>query len=117
MGLIEIENMEFYAYHGHYEQERVVGNRFLLNIKIETNTEKAELSDNIEDALNYQIVYSLIKEQMIIKSHLLENIARRIMDAIYNEFENDIIKCELKVSKINPPMGGQIGQVSVSLKR
>lgn len=117
MGLIEIENMEFYAYHGHYEEERIVGNRFLLNIKIETNTEKAELSDNIDDALNYQTVYSIIGQEMKQKSHLLENIAKRILDAIYSEFENKIISSEIKVSKINPPMGGQIGQVSVSLKR
>ena len=117
MGLIEIENMEFYAYHGHYEEERIVGNRFLLNIKIETNTEKAELSDNINDALNYQTVYSIIAHEMKKKSHLLENIAKRILDAIYSEFKKEILSSEIKVSKINPPMGGQIGQVSVSLKR
>ncbi len=117
MGLIEIENMEFYAYHGHYEEERIVGNRFLLNIKIETNTEKAELSDCIDDALNYQTVYSIIRKEMKQKSHLLENIAKRILDAIYSQFDEKIISSEIKVSKINPPMGGQIGQVSVSLKR
>ena len=117
MGLIEIEDMEFYAYHGHYEEERIVGNRFLLNIKIETDTTKAELSDDINDALNYQTVYKIIKEQMFQKSHLLENIARKILDAIYLDFSNEIINCELKISKINPPMGGQIGKVSVTLKR
>ena len=117
MGLIEIENMEFYAYHGHYKEEQIVGNRFLLNIKIETNTKKAELSDDINHALNYQTVYHIIKKQMTQKSHLLEHIARRILDAIYIEFEKQIISCELKVSKINPPMGGQIAQVSVTLKR
>ena len=90
---------------------------FLLNIKIETDTTKAELSDNINDALNYQTVYKIIKEQMLQKSHLLENIANKILDAIYLDFSKEIISCELKVSKINPPMGGQIGKVSVTLKR
>ena len=117
MGLIEIEGMEFYAYHGHYKEERVVGNRFLLYLKMETNTEIAENSDDIDDALNYQIVYELIKEQMQKKSYLLENIASRILDAIYEQFETQIISSELKVSKLNPPMGGQIESVSITLKR
>jgi len=117
MGLIEIEGMEFYAYHGHYKEERVVGNKFLLYLKLETKTEAAEKSDCIDDALNYQIVYEIIKAQMSKKSYLLENIASRILDAIYLKFEKDIICSELKVSKLNPPMGGQIERVSVTLKR
>jgi dihydroneopterin aldolase len=117
MGLIEIENMEFYAYHGHYEEERIVGNRFLLNIKIFTDTKRAEESDNINDALNYQTIYGIIKEQMQKKSHLLENIAKRILDAIYIDYSTEIIKCELKVSKINPPMGGKIEKVSLTLSK
>ena len=117
MSFIEIEGMEFYAYHGHYKEERVVGNRFLLYLKLETNTSNAEKSDNIDDALNYQIVYEIIKQQMNVKSFLLENIASRILDAIYKDFENDIISSELKVSKLNPPMGGQIERVSLTLKR
>ncbi len=115
--LIEIEGMEFYAYHGHYKEERIVGNKFVLNLRLETDTTKAEISDDIEDALNYQTVYEIIKEQMQEKSYLLEHIAKRILDAIYSKFENQIISAKLKVSKINPPMGGQIKKVSVTLFR
>ena len=116
MGLIQIEGMEFYAYHGHYKEERIVGNRFLIDINLKTKTEKAELSDKIDDALNYQTVYKIIKAEMQKKSHLLENIGKRIMDAIYDEFEN-IDEIILKVSKMHPPMGGQIESVSITLVR
>lgn len=116
MSLIQIEGMEFYAYHGHYEEERYVGNRFLLDISIETDTSAAEISDNIEDALNYQHVYVLIKEEMEeTNSHLLENIGRRIIDRIKNNISG-IRKISLKIQKMNPPMGGQIQSVSVTIE-
>lgn len=116
MGLIEIEGMEFYAYHGHFKQEQVVGNKFLVNIAIETNCTDAGTSDNLKDALDYQKVYCLIKEEMEQKSFLLENICKRVLDRIYSEFDT-IEKASIKVSKINPPMGGQIEKVSVTLSR
>jgi dihydroneopterin aldolase len=115
MGLIEIEGMEFYAYHGHYEEERYVGNRFLLDIAIEADTAAAELSDRIEDALNYQHVYALVKDEMEqTRSHLLEHIGRRIIDRLKQEISG-IETIRLKIKKMHPPMGGQIQSVSVSL--
>ena len=116
MGLIEIEGMEFYAYHGHFIQEQVVGNKFLLNIAIETNCKQAGKSDNLKDALDYQKVYNLIKEEMESNSFLLEHICNRILDRLYAEFDT-IEKATIKVSKINPPMGGQIEKVSITMSR
>ncbi len=116
MGLIEIEGMEFYAYHGHFKQEQVVGNKFLVNVSIETDCANAGESDNLHDALDYQKVYNLIKEEMEHKSFLLENICSRILDRLHNEFST-IEKATIKVSKINPPMGGQIKRVSVTMSR
>jgi 7,8-dihydroneopterin aldolase/epimerase/oxygenase len=116
MGIIEIEGMEFYAYHGHFKQEQVVGNKFLVNVSIETDCDKAGVSDNLHDALDYQKVYNLIKEEMEEKSFLLEHICNRILDRLYSEF-TIIQKVTIKVSKINPPLGGQIKKVSVTMCR
>ncbi len=116
MGLIEIEGMEFYAFHGHFEAEKVVGNRFLVNVALETDCDKAAASDDLDDALNYQIVYQLIGEEMKQPSHLLEHVAGRILDRLYSEFDT-IRKARVKISKLNPPMGGQIEKVSVTLER
>jgi 7,8-dihydroneopterin aldolase/epimerase/oxygenase len=73
-------------------------------------------SDNLKDAVNYQHVYEIVKQQMGMKSHLLEHIAARILDAIYADIEG-IIKATVKVSKMNPPMGGKIKSVSIVLSR
>ncbi len=116
MGLIEIEGMHFYAWHGHFEVEQAVGNEFLVDVSIETDCEAAAASDNLEDALNYQAVYNLVKKEMQITSKLLEHVAGRILDALYHEF-SVIEKVKIKISKINPPMGGQIEKASVTLIR
>lgn len=116
MGLIHIENMEFYSFHGHFKEERIVGNRFLVNLIIETDMKTPSESDNLRDAVNYQRAYEIVKQQMEIKSYLLENIAKRILDAVYAEMKG-IQKITVKVSKLNPPMGGKIGSVSVELTR
>lgn len=116
MGLIQIENMEFYSFHGHFREERIVGNKFLVNLAIETDMKTPSASDNLKDAVNYQRAYEIVKQQMEIKSYLLEHIAGRILDALYEEM-NGIEKATVKVSKLNPPMGGKIGSVSVTLSR
>lgn len=116
MGIVEIEGMHFYAYHGHFEAERIVGNDFLVDVRLETDCFKASASDNLEDALNYQAVYDLIKKEMQVKSHLLEHVAGRILNALFAGFPS-IQKARIKVSKLNPPMGGQIEKASVTLFR
>lgn len=116
MGLIEIEGMRFYAYHGHFEAERIVGNEFQVDVSLETNCIPASISDDLNDALNYQAVYDLVKNEMQISSHLLENVAKRILDSLFSKFPN-IQKARVKVSKLNPPMGGQIKKVSVTLTK
>jgi 7,8-dihydroneopterin aldolase/epimerase/oxygenase len=116
MGLIQIENMEFYSFHGHFKEERIVGNKFIVDLTIETDMKVPRESDNLKDAVNYQRVYEIVKSQMDMKSYLLEHIAGRIIDSIYAEMEG-IEKVTVKVSKMNPPMGGKIGSVSVVMSR
>lgn len=114
MGRILLEDMEFFGYHGCYKEEQVIGNRFLVNLEMETETGPAEASDRLEDTVNYQAVYMLIGEQMKQKSHLLEHLARRILDAIRQAFP-EVRSMRVKVTKMNPPMGGKMHAVSVEL--
>lgn len=117
MGQIQIEGMEFYAYHGHFEEERIVGNDFIIDILIDTNLTPAADSDQIEDAVNYLEVYNVIKEEMKVKSALLEHISNRIIEAIYVEFADQIEFIKIKVSKMNPPLNGKIKNVSIIMSR
>jgi dihydroneopterin aldolase len=116
MGQIQIEGMEFYSFHGHFKEERIVGNKFVVNLTIETDMKLPSQSDNLKDAVNYQRIYEIVKAQMEMKSHLLEHIAGRILDAIYAEM-GGITGATVKVSKMNPSMGGKIGSVSVIITR
>lgn len=116
MGRIHLEEMEFYAFHGHYTEEQIVGNKFLLDIIIETDMSIPANTDDLADAINYQTVYKLIKQEMFKKSKLLENIANRILDAIYSEFKG-IQKVTVTIRKMNPPMGGKMRSVAVTLSK
>lgn len=117
MGLIQIEQMEFHAYHGCFAEEQIVGNKFIVDLFLETDTKKAESSDSIDDALNYQTAYLIVKEQMQVKSKLLENVCKRILDALYLKFPNQIEHAKVRVCKMNPPMGGQMKSVSLTIER
>lgn len=116
MGLIRIEQMEFYSFHGCFAEERIVGNRFIVDVEMETDMTKACETDRIDDALNYQTAYDLIREEMKTNSYLLEHIAKRILDALFNNFPQ-LQRASVKVSKMNPPMGGKIRSVSVEIRR
>lgn len=115
-GIIELEGMEFYAYHGHYDFEKQVGARFMVSATIHTDCTKAGETDNLDDALNYQKIYDIIREEMATPSALLEHVCTRILDHIYRSFPS-IEKATIKLSKMNPPMGGEIEKVSVQLSR
>jgi len=82
MALIEIEGMEFYAFHGYYEVEKVTGNRFLVNLKIKADLSQAGQTDQLEDTPDYQKAYLVVKEEMAIPSNLLEHVAQRIINRI-----------------------------------
>jgi dihydroneopterin aldolase len=116
MGLIQLEGMEFFSYHGHYREEQIIGNYFTVDLTLETDCTKASESDNLDDALNYQTAYKIVKNEMLQKSNLLEHIASRILEALYHSF-NILSKATVKVSKINPAMGGKIQKVSVTLSK
>ena len=116
MGSIQIEGMEFYAFHGHFKEEQIVGNRFLVDLTIETDLFLPAASDNLKDAVNYQRAYEIVKTAMGKKSHLLENIAGRILDSLFTELAG-IASATVKVSKMNPPVGGKAHSVSVVMTR
>jgi len=117
MGKIVIEEMEFYAFHGHYQEEQIVGNRFLVDLELETDLSTPAVSDQLNDAVNYQQAYKLIKNEMRrTKSNLLENIGKRILDALFEEMVG-IDRANIRIRKMHPPMGGPIQSVGVSMSR
>ena len=101
-GIIEIEDMEFFAYHGCFEAEQIVGHKFIVYACLHYNCSASATSDRIEDALSYQQAYEVIAEEMMKPSHLLEHVAHRILNALYATFPQ-LQYAKIKISKMNPP--------------
>lgn len=112
--VIEINNMEFYAFHGCYTEEKIVGNRFVVDFSYVCDVTKAVESDYINDTISYLEVYQLIEKEIMIGSNLLENVAHRALTCVVNNFVN-ISKATIKISKMTPPLGGDIKSVSLIL--
>ncbi len=114
MSVISIEGMEFFAYHGCFKEEQVIGTKFLIDLFLETDTTEAEKTDNLHDTVNYQLVYQLVKKEMETTSKLLEHVGRRVLDRIQKEFP-EVTHARIKIRKLNPPLGGKMDFVSLEL--
>ena len=112
MAIIQLEGMEFYAYHGCFSEEQIIGSRFIIDVTFECDVHEAENSDILSKTIDYQDVYNTICGVMQIKSKLLEHVGRRIIIAVKERFPL-IEDIKVKVSKCNPPIGGKVEKVSV----
>ncbi len=112
---IILEDMHFYAYHGYYEQERVVGNDFVVTVAIDVADLAAQETDNLQDTLNYQLVYDAVADEMRQTSQLLEHVARRILVRV-KSLHSAVQKVQIRLSKMNPPLGGQVRCVTLVLE-
>jgi dihydroneopterin aldolase len=108
--------MEFYAHHGHFSEEQIIGGRFTVDMIIDTDLSSAAKTDKIQDAVDYSKVYDAIKVEMATPSKLVENLAKRILDAVY-KVSDRITKVTVTVSKLNPAIGGSMERFSVIMTR
>jgi dihydroneopterin aldolase len=114
--IIELENMVFHALHGCYDLEKVVGNRYLVGLRLEVEAGAAAASDDLSKSIDYLTAYEVVRRQMEQPSNILENVAYRILDALYATFPT-LEHATVKVSKLAPPLGGKVEKVSVTLAR
>lgn len=110
MGKIILEDLLFFAYHGVFEEEKILGTHFKVDLVIETSFKKVFESDSIADTINYQDVYAIVEREMMIPSKLIENVMQRIANQLLDVFP--IENLDVKITK-NPPVKG-LNQVSVS---
>lgn len=111
---IQLENIRIFANHGVFAQETLVGNHFVINLKITTDLSKAIESDNLDDTISYATAYDIVEQEMAIPSKLLEHVAGRIIKSLKNSFAQ-IEQIELKISKVNPPVRGQLECASITI--
>jgi dihydroneopterin aldolase len=111
---IELQDVRFHAFHGVMPQEERVGADFLVSVRVGIALEKAMQSDDVEDTLNYAELYQLVQREMVVPSKLLEHVAGRIVKAIGKDFP-DVTSIDLKLTKLNPPMGADCAGASVEI--
>jgi dihydroneopterin aldolase len=116
MGKIALEGMEFFAYHGCFKEEQIIGTRFIVDLEMEYDSSRAEEHDRLHDALNYQEIFRVVRREMEQKSHLLEHVARRVLEALRSSFPG-IVSMTIKISKMNPPLENKVRQVSFTLSQ
>ena len=115
MGKIKVENIRVYAHHGCLPEETIIGSDYLVDIMVSANLKKASNSDDLSDTVDYVHINKIVKEEMKVPSKLLEHVGKRILNRIFSEISR-VKKAEVSVSKINPPIGGDVEKVTVVLK-
>lgn len=116
MSKILIENIKIYAYHGCLKEENIIGSDYLIDLEVDLDYSKASETDNLIYTVSYADINVVIHEEMAIVSCLLEHVAQRIIDRVLKEFSL-IEKVKIKLSKVNPPMGGDVEKVSIIMEQ
>jgi len=113
---IRLERMEFRAFHGCYELERKVGNRFTVDLEITAELGAVAARDDVTLAVNYLSVYETVRAQMAVTQHTIERVSMNIIEALYAAYPA-IRHIRCTVAKLAPPLGGKLERVSVTLER
>ena len=115
MGQIYLENIRTYSHHGCMKEETVIGSEYRVDLWVDADLTVASSSDDLKDTPDYVVLHKIVVDEMKSPSHLLEHVAQRIIDRIKSTV-TDLLHIRVRVSKINPPIGGDVQSVSVLLE-
>jgi len=114
MDKITLKDIRIYGFHGCLIEEGQIGSEYLVNLAIKANLIKASETDSLEDTVDYVHLNKIIKEEMEVRSNLLEHVGKRIIDRVFVELPL-VEHVDVTVSKVNPPIGGDVAEVSVTM--
>ncbi|MBF4472780.1 dihydroneopterin aldolase [Flavobacterium sp. HJJ] len=115
MGIIKLKNIRTFSYHGCLIEEGKIGSDYSVDLEISTNLKQSSESDNLKDTVDYVHLNKIVVEEMAIQSNLLEHVAKRIIDRALAELET-VSRIKIAVSKINPPIGGDVEAVTIEME-
>lgn len=116
MGKIILENIRIYSNHGCLDEEALIGSDYLIDLEIEADLSKSAQTDDLNDTVDYVQLNKIVSEEVLIRSKLLETVTERILQRIQNELPQ-VSFTKVKLSKINPPIGGNVEKVSVVMEK
>ena len=115
MGILKLKNIRTYSYHGCLIEEGKIGSDYSIDLEVKTDLRKSCVSDQLEDTVDYVLLNRIVEEEMAIRSQLLEHVAHRIIKRIFDEVAS-ISRILLAVSKLNPPIGGDVQAVTIEME-
>jgi len=116
MGVIKVRNIRVYAYHGCLVEEGKIGSDYRVDLTVRADLSKSAKSDDLNDTVDYVHLNKIVKEEMAIRSKLLEEVANRIIIRILDEL-SIVKKVTVAVSKLNPPIGGNVAMVTIEMTK
>lgn len=111
---ILLKEIRCYAYHGVAPQENLIGNEYIIDLKLKVDINKAAQTDEVADTVNYAEVHQVIMAEMAVPSKLLEHVGGRIIEKLFQQFPV-LEEIELHLSKRNPPMGADVESAGIEL--
>lgn len=116
LGTIKIKNIRVYSYHGCLIEEGKIGSDYRVDLSVKANLKKSAKTDHLVDTVDYVHLNKIVKQEMALRAKLLETVADRILDRILREIPL-AEKAKVKVSKLNPPIGGNVEMVTIEMER
>jgi dihydroneopterin aldolase len=116
MGIIQVKNIKLYAFHGCLDEEAKIGSEYKVDVEVKASLRKSAKTDELADTVDYVHLNHIVKEEMAIRSKLLEEVAQRILNRFFKEIKM-IKRAKVSVAKINPPIGGNVEEVVIILTK
>ncbi len=114
MGIINVENIRVFAFHGCLKEETKIGSDYRVDLEVEANLQTSAKTDLLSDTVDYVFLNKVIREEMNTPSHLLETVAKRVLNRIFSE-DKLVTKATVWISKLNPPIGGDVEMVTIKM--
>lgn len=111
---VSLHGAEFFARHGFYEEEQILGNYFVVNIEACFNPAAKTINDELSNTLNYERLFQIAKAAMVTPQKLLETVAQVIADDILQEFSY-VSTLQVEVKKLNPPLKGKVAASGITV--
>lgn len=108
---IEVNGIKLYAHHGCLSEEGAIGGHYIVDVIIDTDFSEASKTDDLSKTVDYVIVNRIVKEEMAIRSKLIEHVGKRIVDRI--KLLDNILSTTVRITKISPPINGDVNNVAI----
>ncbi len=112
---IEVNGIKIYAFHGCLPEEGKIGGHYSVDVMLNTNFLVASITDDLSKTIDYVLINKIVCEEMAVRSKLIEHVGQRIINRLKKEI-SAIELVRLKLTKISPPINGDVDNVAIIIE-